>query len=264
MKRAHFTAAVVAAVLVSLAIGSGAAFAADQEYYELRAYRVADAGKQAMLMRYLEKGLVPALERAGLGRIGVFTLLDDPEADEDDLSVWMIIPYPSAQAFIDIKGTLAADKKHLAASEEYYAQPRDDPMYSRVENWFTKAFVAMPRMVLPKEAKSKSARIYEVRFYESHNADTARRKIHMFNNGEIPIMEDVGLAPVLYGETLTGDNLPNLVYIVSGPNMEKHREHWQAFGAHPDWKRMSSMEMYKGTVSGILNFFLVPTGFSQM
>ena len=92
----------------------------------------------------------------------------------------------------------------------------------------------------------------------------SRRKIEMFNSGEIEVMFEAGLAPLLYGETLIGDNVPNLTYILSAPNMEAHGEHWKAFGAHPKWQRMRAMEKYKGTVSGIDNYFLEPTDFSQI
>ena len=72
------------------------------------------------------------------------------------------------------------------------------------------------------------------------------------------------LAPLLYGETLIGDNIPNLTYILTAPDMESHKQHWQAFGKHPEWNRMKAMEKYKGTISGIENYFLVPTDFSQI
>ena len=85
----------------------------------------------------------------------------------------------------------------------------------------------------------------------------------MFDNGEIDVMRDVEMAPLLYGELLIGANVPALIYILSAPDMESHREHWQAFLAHPEWVRMRDMEMYKG-VSGIENVFLRPTAFSQI
>ena len=59
---------ILTAVLIALTFG-GAAQGADQEFYELRAYRVSDAAMQATLIDYLESGLVPALNRAGLDRI---------------------------------------------------------------------------------------------------------------------------------------------------------------------------------------------------
>ena len=159
---------------------------------------------------------------------------------------------------------LEKDRPYLESANGYYAQPKDDPLYSRVESWLMLAFVGMPVMELPEQTSKRSSRIFEVRVYESHNEEMGRRKIDMFNSGEIDIMREVKLAPLLYGETLIGDNVPNLTYILSAESMEAHKEHWKAFGAHPEWQRMRAMEKYKGTISGIENYFLVPTDFSQI
>lgn len=231
-----------------------------REYYELRTYQIDDSGKQSTLLTYLETGLVPALNRAGLDRVGVFTVYEMPE----DLSVHMIIAYPDMAAFVGIRSRLEKDEPYLKAAEAYYDRPQEDPLYSRIESRFMKAFVGMPTMEIPKESKAKQARLFEVRIYESHNEEMGRRKIDMFNSGEIQIMRDVELAPLLYGETLIGDNVPNLTYILSAPDMTAHRKHWEAFSAHPEWQRMRSMPKYQGTVSGIVNYFLVPTAFSQI
>ncbi len=274
MKRRTLPRALLTTVAIAFALtlcmrglevgGSAEAATMKQELYELRAYRVADAGKQGILLRYLEKGLVPALNRAGIDRVGVFTSVEDPEADTEDLSVYMILPFASADAFVGIRGKLAADTQNTDAAAEYYAQPKEAPMYTRVENWLMKAFVGMPVMELPKEAAAGEPRIYEVRIYESYNSEMARLKVEMFNSGEIEVMREVGLAPLLYGETLTGNNLPNLIYILSAPDMKSHQEHWKAFGPHPEWQRLRGMEKYKGTVSKIVNFFIEPTDFSQI
>lgn len=77
-------------------------------------------------------------------------------------------------------------------------------------------------------------------------------------------MRDVGLGPVMYGETLIGDNVPNLTYMLSAPNMEAHGPHWKTFIDHPEWKRMKQIERYQDTVSKIANYYLEPTEYSRM
>ena len=271
--------AAVAAALV-LACGPAAAEpdsageqAAEQseparEYYEIRRYRLADEDSRQTVLAYLENALVPALNRAGIDRVGVFGV--EPASEEepldpvDALSLWAIIPFASVEDFVGMKSTLEADAGYLEAAAPMYATPTREPIYERVESWFLHAFKGMPVMELPPQTAAGEDRIFEFRLYESHNEDTARRKVHMFDNGEIDIMRDVDMAPLLYGELLVGANVPALIYILSAPDMETHREHWQAFLAHPEWVRMRDMEMYKGTVSGIENVFLRPTAFSQI
>jgi len=240
-----------------------------REYYEIRRYSLDNEGSRDTVLAYLENALVPALNRAGLDRVGVFGVEppaegEDPLEPVDALSVWAIIAFPGIEDFVGMKATLEADAAYLEAAAPMYATPTREPIYDRVESWFLHAFKGMPVMELPPQTAAGEDRIFELRLYESHNEDTARRKVHMFDNGEIDIMRDVDMAPLLYGELLIGANVPALVYILSAPDMESHRQHWQDFLVHPEWVRMRDMEMYKGTVSGIENVFLRPTAFSQI
>ena len=280
--RLQFVSLVAVAAVLVLACGPAAAPEGDsegeqaaessgpaREYYEIRRYRVADEGSRQTVLAYLENALVPALNRAGIGRVGVFGVEPPPEGEEpldpvDAQSLWAIIPFAGVEDFTGMKSTLEADTAYLEAAAPMYATPIREPVYERVESWFLQAFKGMPVMELPSQTAAGEDRIFELRLYESHNEDTARRKVHMFDNGEIDIMRDVDMAPLLYGELLIGENVPALVYILSAPDMESHGEHWQAFGDHPEWERMRNMEMYKGTVSGIENVFLRPVAFSQI
>ena len=240
-----------------------------REYYEIRRYRLTDEDSRQTVLAYLESALVPALNRAGIDRVGVFGVEPPAEADEpvepvDALSLWAIIAFPTIKDFTAMKSTLEADAEYLEAAAPMYATPRQEPVYERMESWFLRAFKGMPVMELPPQTAAGEDRIFELRLYESHNEDTARRKVHMFDNGEIDIMRDVEMAPLLFAELLIGEDVPALVYILSAPDMESHREHWQAFGGHPEWIRMRDMDYYKGTVSRIENVFLRPTAFSQI
>ncbi len=240
-----------------------------REYYEIRRYRLADEDSRQTVLAYLENALVPALNRAGIDGVGVFVVEPPAEADEpvdpvDSLSVWAIIAFPTVGDFTAMKSTLEADAEYLEAAAPMYATPRQEPIYERVESWLLRAFKGMPAMELPPQTAAGQDRIFELRLYESHNEETARRKVHMFDNGEIDIMRDVDMAPLLFAELLVGADVPALVYILSAPDMEAHREHWQAFGGHPEWIRMRDMDYYKGTVSRIENVFLRPTAFSQI
>ena len=242
---------------------------AGREYYEIRRYRLADEESRQTVLAYLENALVPALNRAGIDRVGVFGVEPPAEANEpvepvDALSLWAIIAFPTIEDFTAMKSTLEADAEYLEAAAPMYATPRQEPIYERLESWFLRAFKGMPVMELPSQTAAGEDRIFELRLYESHNEETARRKVHMFDNGEIDIMRDVEMAPLLFGELLIGEYVPALVYILSASDMEAHREHWQAFGGHPEWIRMRDMDYYKGTVSRIENVFLRPTAFSQI
>ena len=231
-----------------------------QEYYEIRVYKTGDAGKKKMVDAYLKTALVPALGRMGLDRIGVFTNMDDA----DDFSIYVLIPYPTLDDFAAVNPNLLADTEYMSAAQEYFAAPKNNPVFNRINSKLYKAFAGMPVIEMPAQTAAKNPRIFEMRIYESHTEEKAALKVDMFNSGEIQVMRDTNLAPVFFGEALIGDDVPNLTYMLSASDRESHKSHWSKFGGHPEWIRMKEMPKYKDTVSRITNYFLVPTAYSQI
>jgi len=265
-RRSFLAGSVAAAAAVSMNASPAAAQAKAkkpaQEYYELRAYRIKTAEKQELITKHFAKVLIPALNKMGIDRVGAFNVIK--KGNKEDLTLWMLIPYKTLDLFTGLNGKLAADKAYQAAAQPILAGPMKDPPYARIESWFMKAFACIPVIELPAETKAGKDRIFEVRVYESHNEDSARRKVAMFNDGETQVMRDTKLGPVFFGETLIGNNVPNLTYMLSASDMEAHRAHWKAFGGHPEWIRMRGMKKYKDTVSRIYNYFLKPMKCSQI
>ena len=107
-------------------------------------------------------------------------------------------------------------------------------------------------------------RLLELRIYESFDEDAARRKITMFNKDELPIFDETGLHTVFFGETLIGEKLPQLTYMLVFNDMAERDRNWQAFIDHPEWKRISQLPEYANSVSQVNRIFLVPTDYSQV
>lgn len=250
---------ILLALIPGGALRSLAQDAAEQEFYELRIYQISDFEKQQICSNYLENALLPALNRAGIEPVGVFTNQDDV----NDHSLYMIIPFQDLATFANLSDTLQADEEYQQAASGYFDRPLKDPVYDRIESRLMKAFAGIPKMELPPQSKELSDRVFELRLYQSHTEDHAIRKVAMFNEGEIQIMRDAGLGPVFFGQTLVGGDAPNLIYLLSATDRDAHQEHWKAFLAHPEWKRISQLERFKDTVSKIENWFLVPTRYSQ-
>lgn len=234
--------------------------AGGREYYELRTYRIQSAEKQEALLAYVESALLPALNRMGLERIGVFTSLD--KADDHDVRV--LIPFPTLDAFSSLTPRLEADPAYLKAAASHFTGPMKDPPYTRISSQFMKAFASIPTMELPVQTATRQPRIFELRTYESHNEDAARRKVQMFDKGETQLMRDVQLGPVFFGQMLVGHDVPNLTYMLSAADTKAHQAHWKSFVSHPKWNEMKVLPQYKDTVSKITKWFLKPTDFSQI
>ena len=113
---------------------------------------------------------------------------------------------------------------------------------------------------------TSEGRVFEVRNYHSPTVKAGQKKIEMFNNGEIDIMRRVGMGPVVYGEHLTGPDMPNLTYILSSPSMRERGKAWGRFGKDPAWKEISSKPEYANSaiLSGIESFYIEPTEYSQI
>ena len=232
--------------------------ATTQEYYELRVYRNPTDAKRKVVSDYLEKALVPALNRMGIDRVGVYTLKDTP----DDFSIFVLVPYKTLKAFSQLNPKLASDGSYQKAAASLFALPKDDPAYSRIESRLMKAFSGMPVLEVP--SKASKTRLLELRIYESQHEDAALRKVEMFNKGEAALMKKVKLGPVFFGETLISNDVPNLTYMLSADDMASHKQHFKDFLAHPDWEEMKKIQRYKDTVSKITSHFLVPTSYSQI
>ena len=119
---------------------------AEQEFYEVRIYQIDDYEKQVACESYLENALLPALKRIGIDRVGVFTNQDN----ENDHSVFVVIPFATIGKFAGLNETLANDKAYQSAAAEYFARDLKDPVYKRIESRFLKAFAGIPVMEIPE------------------------------------------------------------------------------------------------------------------
>ena len=122
------------------------------------------------------------------------------------------------------------------------------------------------RKAFPKISKPAAGKgFFELRTYESFSQDAARRKVNMFNEGEIKIFDDVELGSVFFGEKIAGDRMPCLTYLLSFDSLQERNNNWDDFRVHPDWIRMKNEEAYKNSCcTSITRVFLSSLPFSQL
>jgi hypothetical protein len=239
------------------------AFAADSgqpQYYELRIYTTKSQDQQKLVSDYWQNAAIPAYNRMGIRPVGVFTELQDSPTNH----VYVLIPCDSLDAFAAIPAQLASDAAYQTAAAAYMALPKSNPAYERIASSLNVAFDSMKKLAVPPSAADQSPWIFELRTYQSPSESKGINKVQMFNSGEVPLMQQVGLSPVFFSQTLVGSQMPNLVYMVSGQNMDEHKKHWRAFGDAPVWKKLSSDPQYKDNVSRVISIFLKRTPASQI
>ena len=232
------------------------------QVFELRTYTLIDENAEQKLDSYLENALVPALERQGLGPIGVFDQASKPQ--DGTIEVMLLIPGPSTEAVTSAAGKLTNDKEYQAAARDYMNTPANEPVVQRIRSELLLAFDCWPQVTVPSQKEGNQPRLFELRTYESPTEQFGALKVEMFNAGEVPIFLDSKITPVFMGQALIGDMMPNLTYMTVFDNDQARQAGWDAFRSSPDWKVLSGIEKYKGTVNKIHKSDWVPKSFSRL
>jgi hypothetical protein len=247
------------------AAGSGAAGAESKkrapQWYELRRYQLR-MGQNKILNDFLAQAALPALERLGVGPVGVFETSVGPEMP----AVHLLIPHDSPAALAALPARLAADAGYQkgAAALAYQGATAAQPAYVRMDSELLCAFDSMPRLEPPGAGQP---RIFELRTYESPTEAAHLRKVEMFGKlGEIEIFRRCGLTPVFFARTVVGPRLPSLSYLLTFPDMAAREKAWGAFRADPQWQKLRATAGYTDAeiVSNISDVLLRPAGSSQI
>lgn len=268
MKRRNFLKTSVAAAGVgtlATVLGSSAAEQKEgtgREFYELRIYHLRRGPMQKRFDDFYKNAAIPAMGRAGIGPVGVFNVMTGPSSP----SMYVLIPHKSAESFVTATDRLRDDPEYRKAGAEFLNAPATDPSYVRVESSFMAAIEGVPRIEVPARAAGNKPRMFELRTYENHSKSANKKKIEMFNTGELAIFRRTGLQPVFFGETLIGSRMPNLTYMLVFDDMTAHDKAWHAFGSDPEWKKLSTTPGFTDNeiVCNISNLFLRPTSYSQI
>lgn len=234
----------------------------NREYYEIRIYHLKDKSQEERTDKFLKEAFLPALHRAGINKVGVFKPVESDTAFGK--RIYVFIPFSNAVRMIELHSVLENDSKYNQDGKDFLDAPFDNPPFTRYESIYLYAFKDMPAFRPPKFNTPPSARIYELRSYESATEAKALKKIEMFNEGgEMKLFEKLGFNAVFFGQVLAGSTKPNLMYMTSFADQKSREDHWNEFRNHPEWKTMSGLEQYKNTVSKANVFLLHPTDYSD-
>ena len=231
-----------------------------RQYIELRRYHLLPGAKQRAFTSFVGEVAIPAMNRAGVGKVGAFTVVYGENAP----SLLLVLAHNSLDTVVSLRDRLANDAEYARAGAAILDAPLSDPAFVRVESNLLRAFEAMPTVEPAAAAGTATSRIYELRTYESHSDRAALNKLKMFNAGEVPIFRRSGLTPVFFGETLVGAKMPSLSYMLTFADMSARDRSWSAFSKDPEWKALSGDPQYRDNVSAITDIILQPTSYSQI
>lgn len=252
------SAVVTAGVALGVQGEAKALAKAEQEFYQLRKYTLRNGPQLRLTQEYLEKALIPALNRLEMGPVGAFKLDIGPETP----SYYVLIRSSSVEALVTLDARLGSDAEYVKAAAEFRDAPASAPAYERSERTLLAAFCGWPKLTAPKAGK----RIFQLRTYESPSQTAHTRKMKMFNDAEIGIFMRTGLNPVFFADTLIGARMPCLTYMLTFADMAELTAHWATFAADPAWKALSHKPGNTDAeiVSNVSNLYLSPLACSQI
>src|SRR5580658_4999998 len=113
MKRRAFLQSSIAlaggeTLVSSLSAPADEAGAADRQYYELRLYHLRRGPQTDLFDRFYRDAAIPAFNRAGLPKVGVFSVMIGP----DSPTQYVLLAHPSLDS-------VAATRARVDADEEY-------------------------------------------------------------------------------------------------------------------------------------------------
>ena len=260
MDRRDFLAATAVAAASPLSRLDALGQAPSRQYIELRRYHLLPGARQRAFTSFVGDVAIPAMNRAGVPRVGAFTVVYGENAP----SLLLVLVHATLDSVVSLRERLAGDDAYSRAGSAIVDAPMSDPAFVRVESSLLRAFEAMPSVEPSATAGKPGSRIYELRTYESHSDRAALNKLKMFNAGEVPIFRRAGLTPVFFGETLIGAKMPSLSYMLTFSDMAARDAAWSAFGRDPEWKALSGDPQYRDNVSAISDIILQPTSYSQL
>jgi hypothetical protein len=246
---------------MSLPGGFESSAAKGQQYFEWIRYHLPMGNRRGYVSDYYKDVAIPALNKAGISNVGVFNVDRGP----NNPTLHVIIPHPSLESIVTLNDRLLDDQSFVQAGERFLKPSLSEMAFVSMEKSILKAFTHLPEIVVPTQKKANKPRIFQVRTYEAPSLTASKRKIHMFNEGgEIEIFKNTGLQPVLFGETIAGDRMPNLVYILAFDDYADMVKSWDVFRVDPAWKKLSADPFYNETVSTINDWIWRPVTFSQI
>jgi hypothetical protein len=269
MERRTFLASALAASALAAAQSSALARAnqetgdaGQREFYELRRYLLSAGPQRKLTDNYLREALVPALNRLEFRPIGVFNVTIGPDMP----AMYALIPSPSAEKLLTAGDRLKNDAEYQKAAAPFLNAPAREPAFKRIESSLMRAFEKMPRLTLPAASASHSPRVFELRTYEGPSDLDHARKIEQMSSGEVEIFTKAGIPQVFYGDTLIGQRLPNLTYMVCFDSLAERDKKWSDFFSSEGWKILSNDPRfnYESIVSNTTNTMLAPTTYSQI
>src|SRR5688500_3564733 len=113
---------------------------AERQFFEIRRYHLGYGAKQRAFTTFMGDVAVPAMNRAGIGPIGAFTVTYGENAP----SLILFLTHRNMDSVVGLRERLAADAEYNRAGAAILGTSLADPAFVRVESSLLRAFSHMP------------------------------------------------------------------------------------------------------------------------
>jgi len=235
-----------------------------REWIQIKTYVCGNVAKREALVQVFDRALIPALNRQGIRKVGVFW--SDAEVNDGNAAyetrVVVVIPHPDGASFAGMDDRLLADAQYMKDAAPLFSAPMNDPLYDSCSSALLRGFATCPQV---RQVTDAPERLLQLRIYNSYTIERNAKKIAMFEGGgELAIFRTCGMEPVFFGQGLAGDQLPNLTYMLGFADKAAKVAAWKTFVNHPDWEKLKVDPQYKDTANKITNILLRPSKGSQL
>lgn len=240
------------------------AAASAREWVDLKSYACSSVEKREQLVGVFDAALIPALNRLGAGKVGVFWTgaeLNDGSTNYNT-TVFVVASYPTAEALAAADQKLLADAAFMKAAAAVFEAPMKEPLFDACSGSLLYTLATCPQV---KPVTTSADRLLQLRIYNSYTIERNAKKASMFEEGgEIGIFRACGMQPVFFSRGVSGDRLPNVTYMLGFANKDEKDAAWKLFRGHPDWLKLKGDPQYKDTANKITNIVLRPSKASQL
>ncbi|MFS4456083.1 NIPSNAP family protein [Maribacter sp. 2304DJ31-5] len=234
----------------------------NREYHQLITYTIKNEEQEKKVDVYLRDSFIPAAKRNDIQNIGVFKLRPGKFVEQN--KIFVLLPFNSLTQFEELEKKLLTDKRYIESGSGFLNASYNSPPFERINSILMRAFEGMPKMKPSSIKNPRKERVYELRSYESSTVAKYWNKVAMFNaGGEIALFSKLGFNAVFYSEVISGNHMPNLMYMTTFKNMETRDTLWKAFFSSDKWSELKMDENYKNNVSKAEIMLLYPTSYSD-
>ncbi|NJK96231.1 MAG: hypothetical protein HC905_16140 [Bacteroidales bacterium] len=100
------------------------------QFVELIKYKLHPGSRQSMVADFYKNVAIPALNRIGISKVGVFSPVYGPE----NTSLFVMIPHETLDAVYEDNEKLLQDKTYVTEGEKFLNPPMNETSFIRMEN----------------------------------------------------------------------------------------------------------------------------------